>query len=81
MPGGTTLAEATSAATTAISDVARAAAVGHEMPEMAYCPLELKGAKAKVTSAGNSFAINVSADDAATVAEIEKRSNAISPAP
>ena len=57
--------------------MARAAAVGHEMPEMAYCPLELKGVKAKVTSTGSGFAINVSADDAATVAEIQKRAQAL----
>lgn len=53
--------------------LARAAAVGHDMPEMSYCPLMLKGVKAKVTSAGNGFAVNLSADDAATVAEIKKR--------
>ncbi|HKY36698.1 MAG TPA: hypothetical protein VJN18_12200 [Polyangiaceae bacterium] len=56
--------------------LARASSVGHEMPEMSYCPLVLKGAKAKVTSAGNGFAINVSADDPATVAEIKKRAQA-----
>ncbi len=57
--------------------VARAAAVGHDMPEMSYCPLELKGVKAKVTSTGSGFAVNVSGDDAATVAEIQKRANAL----
>jgi hypothetical protein len=57
--------------------LARAAAVGHDMPEMGYCPLELKGVKAKVTSTGSGFAVNVSADDAATVAEIQKRANAL----
>jgi hypothetical protein len=59
--------------------LARAAAMGHQMPEMDYCPLELKGVKANVTSAGNGFAINVSADDAATIAEIQKRSKALAP--
>jgi hypothetical protein len=58
--------------------LARAAAVGHDMPEMAYCPLMPKGAKAKVTSAGTGFAVNVSADDAATIAEIQKRGQALS---
>jgi hypothetical protein len=57
--------------------VARAASVGHDMPEMAYCPLELKGVKAKVTSTGNGFAINVSSEDATTVAEIQKRAQAL----
>jgi hypothetical protein len=58
----------------------RAAAVGHDMPEMSYCPLMPKGVKAKVTSAGNGFAVNLSADDAATIAEIKKRAQALAPA-
>jgi hypothetical protein len=53
--------------------VARAAAVGHDLPEMAYCPLVPNGAKAKVTSAGNGFAVNVFADNAATIAQIKQR--------
>lgn len=57
--------------------LARAAAMGHEMPEMDYCPLVPKGAKAKVTSAGSGFAINVFAEDAAAVAEIKKRAAAL----
>jgi len=44
---------------------------------MPYCPLVPKGAKAKVTSAGNGFAVNVSADDSAAVAEIQKRASAL----
>jgi hypothetical protein len=57
--------------------MARASAVGHEMPEMSYCPLVLKGAKAKVASAGNGFAINVSSDDPATAAEVKRRAQAL----
>jgi hypothetical protein len=57
--------------------IARASAAGHEMPEMSYCPLELKGVKAKVASTGSGFAVNVSSDDSATVAEIQKRANAL----
>jgi hypothetical protein len=59
--------------------LARAAAVGHDMPEMSYCPLMPKGVKAKVTSAGNGFAVNLSGDDAATVAAIKKRAQALAP--
>ncbi len=59
--------------------LARAAAVGHDMPEMSYCPLMPKGVKAKVTSAGNGFAVNLSGDNAATVAEIKKRAQALAP--
>lgn len=61
--------------------LARAAAVGHDMPEMAYCPLVPNGAKAKVVSAGNGFAVNVYADDAATIAEIKKRVEVLETAP
>ena len=57
--------------------LARAAAVGHNMPEMDYCPLELKGVKATVSSAGNGFAVKISASDEATVAEIKKRAQAL----
>jgi hypothetical protein len=57
--------------------VARASAVGHEMHEMSYCPLVLKGVKAKVSSAGNGFAIDVSSDDPATAAEIKRRAQAL----
>jgi hypothetical protein len=59
--------------------LARAAAVGHDMPEMSYCPLMLKGVKAKVTSAGNGFAVNLSGDDADAIAEIKKRAQALAP--
>ncbi len=57
--------------------VARSAAVGHDMPEMSYCPLMLKGVKATVASAGNGFAVNISSDDAGTVAEIKKRAQSL----
>ena len=57
--------------------VARAAAVGHQMPEMDYCPLVPNGAKAKVASAGNGFAVNVFAEDPTTIAEIKKRASAL----
>jgi hypothetical protein len=59
--------------------LARAAATGHEMPEMDYCPLELRGAKAKVNSVGNGFAVNVYADDDNTVEAIKKRAFALGP--
>ena len=42
--------------------IARAAAVGYDMPEMAYCPLTLRGVKAKVSSTGNGFAVDVTSD-------------------
>lgn len=54
--------------------LARNAAVGHDMPEMPYCPLVLRGAQATVRSAGDGFAVDVRADDSATAAEIWRRS-------
>ena len=58
--------------------LARAAAVGHDMPEMSYCPLVPKGVEAKVTSAGDGFAVNISAEDQATIDEIKRRAQALS---
>jgi hypothetical protein len=57
--------------------IARAAAVGHDMPEMSYCPLVPKNVKANVASTGDGFAVNVSGDDASTIAEIRKRAEAL----
>ena len=58
--------------------LARAASVGHDMPEMSYCPLVPKGVEAKVTSAGGGFAVNISAENQATIDEIKKRAQALS---
>ena len=56
--------------------IARAAAVGHEMPEMDYCPLVLKGVNAKVSSTGDGFAVDVTSADAAVAKEAERRMQA-----
>lgn len=61
--------------------LARAAAVGHEMPEMDYCPLELKGVKAKVASVGNGFGVTITSDDDKTVEQIKTRALALGPTP
>jgi hypothetical protein len=37
----------------------------------------IEDAKAKVTSTGNGFAVNISADNAATIAEIKKRAETL----
>jgi hypothetical protein len=57
--------------------IARAASMGHSMPEMDYCPLVPKGVKATVTSTGAGFAVNVTSDDPATVKEIVRRAEAL----
>lgn len=60
--------------------LARNSAVGHDMPEMAYCPLVPRGAQATVRSVGDGFAVDVRADDAETAAEIWRRAQQVSTA-
>jgi hypothetical protein len=57
--------------------LARAAAVGFDMPEMSYCPLMLKGVKATVAAAGDTFLVQVVSDDANTAKEILSRAQAL----
>lgn len=59
--------------------LARAAALGHEMPEMSYCPLVLEGANALVSSTDGGFAIDVTADDSKAAGEIWPRIEALVP--
>lgn len=53
--------------------LARNAAVGHDMPEMPYCPLVPRGVQAKVRSVGDGFAVDVTSKDPAAAAEIWRR--------
>ena len=53
--------------------LARAAAMGHSMPEMDYCPLVLKDVIAKVSSTGDGFAIDVTSADVQVAKEAERR--------
>ena len=59
--------------------LARAAAVGHDMPEMSYCPLVLRDVAARVSSAGNGFVIEVQTTglDPKIAEEIVRRMNAL----
>jgi hypothetical protein len=57
--------------------VARNASMGFNMPEMATCPLSVKGAKAKVGSTGNGFAVTVESDDSGSAQEILRRAQAL----
>jgi len=59
--------------------LARAAAAGFDMPEMNYCPLEIKGVKAKVASTGNGFSVTITSDDEKTVEQIKSRTLALGP--
>ena len=57
--------------------LARNAAVGHEMPEMPYCPLVPRGATAQVRSVGDGFAVDIQADDSDAAGEILRRAQAL----
>lgn len=57
--------------------IARASAMGHNMPEMDYCPLVLNGVKATVASARNGFVVRVTSNDPATVKEVVRRAEAL----
>jgi len=57
--------------------LARAAAVGFDMPEMSYCPLMLKGVKATVGAAGDTFVVQVESDDVNTAKEVLSRAQAL----
>jgi len=59
--------------------VARASAMGHQMPEMDYCPLMLKGVSAKVSSEGGGFAVSIRSQDDATSKEVLQRARALAP--
>ncbi len=53
--------------------LARAASVGHDMPEMDYCPLVPRGVAAKVREVGKQLAVDVTSSDSSTVHEIVVR--------
>jgi hypothetical protein len=53
--------------------VARNASMGFDMPEMATCPLGVKGAQAQVTSTGDGFAVTIRSDDPQAAEEIARR--------
>ncbi len=53
--------------------LARNAALGHDVPEMAYCPLVPKDVTAKVTATTSGFAVAVRSDNTETAKEVLKR--------
>jgi hypothetical protein len=52
---------------------------GPTSPEMASSPLALDGIDAEVTSTGDGFAVDVTADDPKTVREVIRRAEALEP--
>jgi hypothetical protein len=59
--------------------LARDAALGHDVPEMSYCPLVPPGARAKVTAGTNGYYIEVLSDDDRAGREIARRARALWP--
>lgn len=57
--------------------LARSAAMGHDVPEMAYCPLMPKSTTARVLARDAGFAVEVRSDDSDSVKEILKRAQAL----
>ncbi len=57
--------------------LARNAALGHDVPEMPYCPLVPKNVTARVTSTDTGFAVAVRSDDPDAATEILKRARAL----
>jgi hypothetical protein len=57
--------------------IARNAAMGHDAPEMASCPLQPKGIRAEVTATRDGFAVAIRASDPATASEVVRRAEAL----
>lgn len=57
--------------------LARNAALGHDVPEMAYCPLVPKGASATVVANRAGFAVNIQGDTQESVQEILRRAQGL----
>ncbi|MDB4992743.1 MAG: hypothetical protein JWM74_175 [Myxococcaceae bacterium] len=57
--------------------LARNAALGHDVPEMPYCPLVPKNVTARVTAADSGFAVAIRSDDAPTSQEVLRRARAL----
>jgi hypothetical protein len=57
--------------------IARAAALGYDVPEMADSPLVLKNVQANVSADADTFRIAVTSDDRPTVLEIVRRAEAL----
>jgi hypothetical protein len=57
--------------------LARNAALGHEVPEMPYCPLVPKGVTATVTPTSTGFAVAIRSSDLDTAKEIVRRADGL----
>jgi hypothetical protein len=61
--------------------LARNTSMGFAMPEMQTCPLAVKGSTASVAPDPRGLAVTVRATDDASLAEIDRRARALTPAP
>ncbi len=59
--------------------LARNASLGHDVPEMSYCPLVPNGARVDVHSAGDGFAVDVRAESEEAIAEVVRRARGLLP--
>lgn len=57
--------------------LARNAALGHDVPEMAYCPLVPKGVTATVSGTQTGFAVAIRGDSQETANEVLRRAQAL----
>jgi hypothetical protein len=57
--------------------LARNAALGHDVPEMPYCPLVPRGVTATVTPVSAGFAVAVTSDDVDTATEVFRRARTL----
>jgi hypothetical protein len=57
--------------------LARNAALGHNVPEMPYCPLVPNGVAATVTATATGFAVEMRSDDPAVAHEILRRAQGL----
>jgi hypothetical protein len=57
--------------------LARNNALGNDVREMSYCPLVPKGVTAKVSSAGDGFAVTIESPDSGTAQEVLRRAQAL----
>lgn len=61
--------------------LARNASLGHDLPEMSYCPLVPKGVTATVKAAGPGFAVEMRANDPTALEELIRRAQGLGSGP
>jgi len=57
--------------------VARNAVLGHDLPQMSYCPLAVRGVTAHVQADGGGYAVTVRSDEQESINAIRQRAEAI----